>query len=427
MIKFLDPIYPDESVYSYLCRLYVHSGFVCHSGFASTIFARWNENPEYNFINPFSQEFRGMIERFIPYKELLLEHTLFTYYARFLPKEKRDRAFEYAMTNEPLIRQHLPISQRKDELYLKYCPKCVEEDRRQYGECYFHIQHLIPTIHVCPIHNCELVDTVLPNKGRCATLIPLEQIILTSDLETSAVYEESNINIMVAKYINEVFHQPFNLDTDTLVGDYLTVKLKDKYISQRGEQRNLVELERDMKVFFDGLQSYNINKLRLAYIFRNKSFNAYEILLVAMFENITPKDLCTYKGYIEPKHITFDRRVRELSQQGKNTYEIAEILNTCHEVVRQVLMGTYDKPKPQGSYSPYRTPKRAWSTIDDNCCKEFNIKVENYIASNPKAVISRRIVGELFDLKDKSLRNLPRLQQMIMDYKKAKSKSNILN
>ena len=426
MIKFLDPIYPDESVYSYLCRLYVHSGFVWHRGFANTVFARWNENHEYNFINPLSKEFRDMLERFIPYRELLLEHTLFTYYARFLPKEKRVRAYEYALTNEPLLRQYLPITQRKNEHYLSYCPKCVEEDREKYGECYFHIQHLIPSVHVCPIHNCELVDTVLPNKGRSATLIPLEQIISTSGVKTSAEYEEANINIMVAKYINEVIHQPFNLDTDTLVGDYLTVKLKDEYISQRGEQRNLVELERDMKVFFDGLQSYDINKLRLAYIFRNKSFNAYEILLVAMFEDITPKDLCSYIGYVEPRHITFDKRVRELSQQGKNTYEIAEIMNTCHEVVRQVLMGTYDKPKPQGSYSPYRSQKRDWATIDDNCCKEFNSKVENYIASNPKAIISRRIVGGLFNLKDKSLRNLPRLQQMIMDYKKANHRRNPL-
>ena len=63
-------------------------------------------------------------------------------------------------------------------------------------------------------------------------------------------------------------------------------------------------------------------------------------------------------------------------------------------------------------------------TIDhDKCCKEFNSKVENYIVSNPKAIISRRIVGELFDLKDKSLRNLPRLQQMISDYKQIHNQS----
>ncbi len=421
MIKYIDTIYPDESVYSYLCRLYVHSGYVWHRGFANDVFARWNENPEYNFINSLSKEFRKTLERFIPYKELLLEHTLFAYYARFLPKEKRVKAYNYAMTNKPLLRQYLPISQRKNEYFLSYCPKCVEEDRRQYGECYFHIQHLIPSIHVCPFHNCELVDTVLPNKGRSATLIPLEQIISSSGVGKVVEYKEDDINIRVAKYINDVIHQPFDLDTDISLGDYLTVKLKDEYVSPRGEQRNLVELERDMAMYYDGLKSYDINKLRLAYIFRNKFFNAYEILLVAMFEDITPKELCLYKGYTEPKHITFDRRVRELSQQGKNTYEIANAMNVCHEVVRQVLMGTYDKPKPQGSYSPYRSKKWDWETIDDKCCKEFNSKVENYIASNPKTIISRRIVGELFNLKDKSLRNLPRLQKMISNYKKITS------
>ncbi len=418
MIKFLDPIYPDESVYSYLCRLYTHSGFVCHRGFANTIFARWNENPEYNFINPLNKEFRDMLERFIPYKELLLEHTLFTYYARFLPKEKRIRAYEYALTNEALLRQYLPITQRKNEHYLSYCPKCVEEDREKYGECYFHIQHLIPSVHVCPLHNCELIDTVLPNRGRCATLIPLEQIISTYGLDKAVEYEEEDVNIIVAKYINEVIHQPLNLDIDIPISDYLTVKLRDRYVSIRGERRNLVELNRDMAVYFDGLKFYDITKQRLSYIFKNEYFTPYDILLVAKFENIIPQDLCSYSGYIEPKHITFDRKVRALSQQGKNTYEIGEIMNVCHQVVREVLMGKYDKPKIQGSYRPYRSSKYDWTTIDDNCCKEFNSKVENYIASNPKAIISRRIVGELFDLKDKSLRNLPRLQQMIMEYKK---------
>ena len=174
-------------------------------------------------------------------------------------------------------------------------------------------------------------------------------------------------------------------------------------------------------VIFDGLEFYDITKQQLSYIFKNDCFEPYKILLVAMFEDITPKDLCTYKGYVEPKHITFDKRVRELSQQGKNTYEIANAMNVCHEVVRQILMGTYDKPKT--NHSPYRCPKRDWSTIDDKCCKEFNSKVENYIVSNPKAIISRRIVGELFDLKDKSLRNLPRLQQMISDYKQIHNQS----
>lgn len=412
MIKFLASIYPDESVYSYLCRLYVHSGYVWHRGFANEVFSRWGEAPEYNFINALNDGFRNTIERYIPYEKLLLEHTLFAYYARFLPKERRKAAYEYAMKNEPFIHKYLPIPNDKQNYYLRYCPKCVEEDRKRYGECYFHIQHLIPSVHVCPFHNCELVDTAIPNsKQRNAILMPLEQLIFENRIEQTAEYETDNINIRVAEYINDLLRLPFNLDTDVLVGDYLTVKLKDIYASPRGEQRNLVEINRDMAEYFNGLKFYDITKQRLAYIFRNNYFNPYDISLIAMFEGIIPKDLCAYSGYTEPKHIMFDRQVRELRQQGKSYAVIADIMNVNHEVIRQILLGTYDKPKSNSV--PYRCPKWDWKTIDDNCCKEFKIKVESI---SPERKVSRRTVAELFNLKDKTLRNLPRLKKKIIDY-----------
>lgn len=412
MIKFLAPIYPDESVYSYLCRLYVHSGYVWHRGFANEVFSRWGEVPEYNFINVLNADFIKTLVDYIPYEKLLLEHTLFAYYARFLPKERRKAAYEYAMKNEPFIYKYLPIPNDKKDYYLRYCPKCVEEDRRRYGEYYFHIQHLIPSVHVCPFHNCELFDTAIQNtKQRNAILMPLEQIITENGIVQTAEYEADNINIRVAEYINHLLHQPFNLGTDVLVGDYLTVKLKESYVSPRGEQRNLVEISRDMSEFFNGLNSYDITKQRLASVFRNIYFNPYDISLIAMFEGIAPKDLCAYSGYIEPKHISFDRQVRELYTQGKSICAISKNLNANHEVIRQILLGTYDKIKSNAK--PYKSSKWDWETIDDNCCREFKIKIKSL---NAERKVSRRTVAELFNLKDKTLRNLPRLKKMIFDY-----------
>lgn len=200
MIKFLDTIYPDESVYSYLCRLYVHSGYVWHRGFAAEVFGRWYETPEYNFINVLNTDFIKALEECIPYEKLLLEHTLFAYYARFLPKERRIAAYEYAMKNEPFIHKYLPIPNEKQNYYLRYCPKCVEEDRRRYGECYFHIPHLIPSVHLCPLHGCELVDTAIQNtKQRNRILMPLEQIISENGIAQAAEYEADNINLRVAE------------------------------------------------------------------------------------------------------------------------------------------------------------------------------------------------------------------------------------
>lgn len=411
MIKFLPHIYPDESVYSYLCRLYVHSGYLWHSGFANEVFNRRNETPEYNFVNVLNVDFRKSLEEYIPYEKLLLEHTLFAYYARFLPKERKIKAYEYAMKNEPFIHKYLPIPNGKQDYYLRYCPKCVEEDKRKFGECYFHIRHFIPSVHVCTSHNCALVDTAIRNtKQRNCILTPLEQIITENGIIRSKKVEVDNINIKVAEYIESVFSQPFSLNADILIGDFLTVKLKDKYVSPRGEQRNVAELNRDMAEYFKGLNCYDITKQRLSYVFRNNYFNPYDISLVAMFEGIPPKDLCAYVGYTEPKHIIFDRQVRELRQQGKSYTEIANTMNVCHEVIRQILLGTYDITK--SNTKPYKCPKWDWERIDYNCCREFYSR----IVSINKENVNRRTVAELFGLKDKTLRNLPRLKGMITEY-----------
>lgn len=416
MIKYLPSIYPDESVYSYLCRLYVHGGFVWHRGFANEVFSRWNEYPEYNFANALSKDFRNTLERHISLERFVIEHSLFGYYARFLPQERRLRAYNHAMNNEPFIHRFLPIPTDKKDYYLRYCPVCIEADREQYGESYFHIQHQIPSVHVCALHNCELVDTAVPNtKRRSCIMMPLEQIIAENGIGETIEYETDNINIRVARYINEVLHQSFDIYADTLMGDYLTVKLKEPYVSPRGEQRHLAELDRDMALYFESLTFYDISKQRLAHIFRNNYFNPYDILLVAMFEGITPKDLCLYAGYTEPKHVIFDRKVRELKEQGKCICEIGKIMGVSHEAVRKVLLGTYDREK--NHVAPNRSQRWDWETIDDECCKDFDSKVSSYIEVNPNAIISKRTVAVIFDLKDKTLRNLPRLKKMIVDYR----------
>jgi hypothetical protein len=56
---------------------------------------------------------------------------------------------------------------------------CVEQDRRQYGETYWHRSHQLPGIELCPEHECRLLSTSVPyrtDKIRRA-LIPAEQAI----------------------------------------------------------------------------------------------------------------------------------------------------------------------------------------------------------------------------------------------------------
>ena len=91
---------------------------------------------------------------------------------------------------------------------------------------------------------------------------------------------------------------------------------------------------------------------------------------------------------------------------------ISAMLGVNHEVVRQVLLGTYDKPKK--ACSPYKCQRWDWERIEEKCCRDFSKKIKKLEGKK----ITKEMVAKLFGLKDKTLRNLPRLNSLIQEYKK---------
>ena len=409
MIKFLPEIYPNEAAYSYFSRCYAYSGYIWNQGFSKEIFERSTANIDCCFLNVFTPEFKKLIEKKLGFEKLLLDHTLFKYYSRFLPLDKRKKVFQMAINNEVFLSQNLPIPLKVNTSCLRYCPECVKEDRLKYGEAYIHIGHIIPDIHICSKHCCELIDVeFIKQKINNTTFVPLEHSIY--DMKVT-VYDTENINVKVTQYITEVFEEPLDMNKELIIGNFLSNKLEEKYISPRGEQRNISQLFGDIQNLYSGLKNFDITKNRVAYIYRNLTFNPYEILLVSMFQNISPKVLCAYEGNSYPKHVEFDRLVRDMFQSGLSMNKIGQILNVNHEVVRQVLIGTYDKPTHL--CSTYRCEKWDWEKIDNECCSEFFSKV----SALDRNQITKKTVAELFGLKDERLRNLPKLNALLREYK----------
>ena len=181
MIKNILKIYSDETVYSYLSRSLCRSGYAFHMGFVREIFKNPNEYVNYNYINILKDEYKNVLEKHISFKDLLLNHTLFKYYVRFLNKEKRVKAFELAMNSDVNLYKFLTFTYNKKENHLRYCPMCVKEDREKYGECYFHIEHMFSEVGVCYKHCCRLVDTKLENKKKDTIFVPLELLVNDDD------------------------------------------------------------------------------------------------------------------------------------------------------------------------------------------------------------------------------------------------------
>jgi hypothetical protein len=84
------------------------------------------------------------------------EHTLLPFYSPFVQPDRFARLREPKASGSPgrapfIISRHPPMPDR-----LRFCPLCVQEDRRQFGECYWHRLHQAPGIYVCPVHKTFL-------------------------------------------------------------------------------------------------------------------------------------------------------------------------------------------------------------------------------------------------------------------------------
>ena len=90
---------------------------------------------------------------------LITEHTLLPFYAPFLPQDRVEQLTrDMCGTNGPgvYMRVGLMASTIPSPQYLQYCPECSKEDKRHFGEMYWHRQHQIPGVLVCHIHNVWL-------------------------------------------------------------------------------------------------------------------------------------------------------------------------------------------------------------------------------------------------------------------------------
>ncbi len=96
---------------------------------------------------------------------ILKAHTLFPFYAFFLPVEMADQLRKAMIESNRqslwriVAKLHGLVSLPDS---LRYCVKCMEDDRQLYGEPYWHRLHQIPGVMICDRHSEYLGQISLP-------------------------------------------------------------------------------------------------------------------------------------------------------------------------------------------------------------------------------------------------------------------------
>lgn len=102
--------------------------------------------------------------------EFIDEHTMFPLYSPFLSSERASLVREDMRRggdNRVSARIGLKTSYSAKPSWLRFCPACVEVDRNQFGETYWHRIHQVPGIQVCPCHTAFLENSSV-SSGRSA-------------------------------------------------------------------------------------------------------------------------------------------------------------------------------------------------------------------------------------------------------------------
>lgn len=342
-IAYFPEIYPDELVYSVLARYYVHSGYSAYIFCAEDIFVNKRISPDMEFLNVLKPEVLGFLCRKMTMSELVERHTMFPYYARFLPYGRRNRAFEAMCNMSGDYNNLLAIPKRKNggHRYLRYCPLCAEEDRQLYGEAYWHRDHQLTGVSVCPKHSSKLFNSsIIISRKASPNLVTAEQEIK----EQNVIYG-NEIEVRLAEYVWGVFQSDMDMKNPVAVGQFLHSQMTGtEYLSVRGEQRNIQRFYDGFMAFYKELSIQGLTELwQLQKVFNNYRINCFEVCQIAMLLNVSIEKLCSMKLPDRTQEQIFDDKVRELHKQGLKYPEIARRLNASYDVVKPVGNGRYGK------------------------------------------------------------------------------------
>ena len=164
MLEYFPDPYPDELLYSVWARYKDHVRFTAKTDAFLELFGSRGVKPIIDlpcriqsFVDRLPLEHCYNVNFFID------NHTLFPYYQAFLPKERRQLARDEMILGKGKgIHALLEVyTQILPSTWFRFCPKCVEEDKRKFGECYWHRLHQLPGVEICPLHEVLIEKSIV--------------------------------------------------------------------------------------------------------------------------------------------------------------------------------------------------------------------------------------------------------------------------
>jgi len=179
---FPDP-YPDELLYSICARYSDRMQYPSKQSVVKELFGDKRIGARIELPGHLNDLVTALPpESYYTVDRLIDNHTLLPFFSPFFPPELislvRD---EMRGSSQQLSYAHLGLLAGHIQLftYLRFCPLCVQEDKKQFGECYWHRLHQASGVEICPIHQVSVINSrvLKRNGGKTGTFISAEKAI----------------------------------------------------------------------------------------------------------------------------------------------------------------------------------------------------------------------------------------------------------
>lgn len=249
MIHFFPMPYPDESIYSIFSRYNILTG---NNNYQITV----NElvGSSFKRITPYYSNNLQFLcdqlpENTVYTTQYFIEnHTILPFFKSFVPDERFERAIN---SNEANILQRIGYTPLFDTDSIFYCPHCIKEDKKIYGEAYIHRSHQIDGNFICWKHKTFLSLHPIPKSKDCS-FFDIEQFGM-SDINFATEYQKEFLHL--SSGIEKIFINYTNLPKYSLV--------RSKYFSQLNNKGYIINngVINEKKLHNDFIDFYSENFL----------------------------------------------------------------------------------------------------------------------------------------------------------------------
>ena len=320
MIAFFPDIYPDELLYSQLARYHSRSGYARYVFTVADIYN--NEklvHPNVDFVNRYTTDAMKWITKNEPWEVIAEQHTMYPAYIRFLPKLRRIDAVNAILSCEGNWKNLMCMPLLNESRFIRYCPECAKEDRGKYGETYWHREHQIPRIRVCPKHRCFLENSEIAISAKTSPGLHDAENNVPSNIEKRVCNSEREIEF--TQYVSDVMHESVDIENPLSIGKFLHSRLGDEYVRENRMSRNMKKLYEDYLAFY-GTDIPIMSESYMQKIFNGYNYDPYYVLQLAFFMGISVQGITHLPTDIPLYGI--QEVYQELAQKHHIDYSIVE-------------------------------------------------------------------------------------------------------